>query len=207
VIVVLTVALMEPLSVAIHVCRQAGVAAHKNVLVFGAGPVGLLIAGVSKAWGAKQIITVDIQKYRLEFAKNFASTGTFLTDKPGDGESNIDYARNVGNKIKKQFSLGEGADCVVDATGAEVCILSGLFTCRKGATFVQAGIILKRNVLTRGMGKDVLDAFPVTLICTREINVKGSFRYSHGCYKGKGSPRIQLIVRCGRPCGTETGRS
>jgi D-xylulose reductase len=35
-----------------------------------------------------------------------------------------------------------------------------------------------------GMGKDVLGAFPITLVCTREINVKGSFRYVHGCYRG-----------------------
>jgi D-xylulose reductase len=135
----LTLALMEPLSVAIHVCRQAGVAAHKNVVVFGAGPVGLLTAAVSKAWGAKQIITVDIQQSRLEFAEKFAATGTLLPDKPEEGQSNIEYAKRVGNKIKQQFSLGDGADCVVDATGAEVCTLSGLFACGKGATFVQAG--------------------------------------------------------------------
>lgn len=130
---------MEPLSVAIHVCRQADVAAHKTVVVFGAGPVGLLTAAVSKAWGAKQVITVDIQKSRLEFANEFASTGIFLPDKPKDGEDNINYAKKVGAKIKKQFNLEEGADCVIDATGAEVCTLSGLFTCGKGATFVQAG--------------------------------------------------------------------
>jgi hypothetical protein len=35
-----------------------------------------------------------------------------------------------------------------------------------------------------GMGKDVLSAFPIALICSREIAVKGSFRYIHGCYKG-----------------------
>lgn len=35
-----------------------------------------------------------------------------------------------------------------------------------------------------GMGKDVLTAFPIALVCAREINVKGSFRYIHGCYKG-----------------------
>jgi D-xylulose reductase len=130
---------MEPLSVAIHVARQAGIAAHKNVVVFGAGPVGLLIAAVSKAWGVKQIITVDIQKSRLEFAKGFASTGTFLPEKPKDGESNIEYAKRIGEKIKKEFALGEGAHCVAEATGAEVCTLTGLYVCGKGATFVQAG--------------------------------------------------------------------
>jgi len=135
----LTAALMEPLSVAIHVARQADIAAHKNVVVFGAGPVGLLIAAVSKAWCAKQIITVDIQKSRLEFAKNYTSTGTFLPEKPKDGESNIEYAMRIGKQIKEEFKLGEGADCVIDATGAEVCTLTGLFVCGKGATFVQAG--------------------------------------------------------------------
>jgi D-xylulose reductase len=137
----LMLALMEPLSVAIHVCRQADVSPHKTVVIFGAGPVGLLCAAVSKAWGAKQVITVDIQKNRLEFAESFASTGTFLPEKMGKDETNIEFAQKIGNKIKNQFNLGEGADCVIDATGAEVCILSGLYACGKGATFVQAGEI------------------------------------------------------------------
>jgi len=135
-------------------------------------PWDFLCAAVSKAWGAKQVITVDIQKSRLEFAEKFASTGTYLPEKPGKDEPVIEYAQKVGGKIKKQFNLADGAHCVVDATGAEVCTLTGLFVCGKGATFVQAG-----------MGKDVLSAFPVALICAREISVKGSFRYNHGCYK------------------------
>lgn len=40
------------------------------------------------------------------------------------------------------------------------------------------------------MGKDVLSAFPIALICIREINVKGSFRYIHECYKGKTTSSI-----------------
>jgi D-xylulose reductase len=156
----LKIALMEPLSVAIYVCRQAGVAAHKKVIVFGAGPVGLLIAAVSKAWGAKQIITVDIQKSRLEFAEKFAATGTFLPDKPKEGESNIEYAKKVGDKIKQQFNLGEGADCVVDATGAEVCTLSGLFACGKGATFVQAGTNRPPSQLTSRNGQRCPERVP-----------------------------------------------
>ena len=142
---------MEPLSVAIHVARQADIAAHKNVVIFGAGPLGLLIAAVSKAWCAKQIITIDIQKFRLEFAKNYASTGTFFPEKRKGDESNIDYAKRIGKQIKEEFKLGEGAECVIDATGAEVCILTGLFVCAKGATFVQAGArsIATRKFLTR----------------------------------------------------------
>jgi D-xylulose reductase len=133
-------ALMEPLSVAVHICRQAGVEPHKTIVIFGAGPVGLLTAAVSKAWNVKQVVVVDIQQSRLDFAKSFAATGTFLPDKPEKGESNVDYGRRMSEEMKKRFNLGEGAECVIDATGAEACILSGLFVCGKGATFVQAGI-------------------------------------------------------------------
>lgn len=118
---------------------------------------------------------MDIQKSRLDFAKSFAATGTFLPEKPGKDESNVDYGQKTGNKIKKRFNLEEGAECVIDATGAEVCILSGLFACSKGATFVQAGRTPSSEVITKGMGKPVLTAFPISLICVREINVKGSF--------------------------------
>lgn len=144
---------MEPLAVAVHVCRQAGVSAHKTVVIFGAGPIGLLTAAVAKVWAAKQVISVDIRKPRLELAKGFASTGVFLPERPSESESNIDYAQKIGNKIKMQFSLGEGADCVIDATGAEVCTLSGLFTCGKGGVFVQAGIAYLNQALTIRAGQ------------------------------------------------------
>lgn len=48
--------LMEPLSVAVHAAvSRGGVRALENVLVFGAGPVGLLAAAVARAYGAKRV--------------------------------------------------------------------------------------------------------------------------------------------------------
>lgn len=48
--------LMEPLSVAVQAAvRQGNVKAMSNVVVFGAGPVGLLTAAVCKAMGAKRV--------------------------------------------------------------------------------------------------------------------------------------------------------
>jgi threonine dehydrogenase-like Zn-dependent dehydrogenase len=52
----------------------------------------------------------------------------------------------MGDAIKQQFNLGDGADCVIDATGAESCSLTGLHVCGKGATFVQAGISLNDDL-------------------------------------------------------------
>lgn len=48
--------LMEPLGVAVYATIfQGKVAPLQNVLVFGAGPIGLLSAAVARAYGAKKV--------------------------------------------------------------------------------------------------------------------------------------------------------
>ena len=73
-------ALVEPTSVAVHVVKQGGVKPGDNVVVFGAGPVGVLCAGVSRAFGAASVTVVDVQEARLEFAKGWVAGGcsTFI---------------------------------------------------------------------------------------------------------------------------------
>jgi D-xylulose reductase len=71
-------AMMEPLSVGIHAVSTLGqFKSNQVVIVFGAGPVGLLCMAVAKGLGARQVIAVDINKERLEFAKGYAATDIF----------------------------------------------------------------------------------------------------------------------------------
>ncbi len=50
---------MEPLAVAVHsVYNLGGFKSGQNLMVFGAGPVGLLAMAVGKALGAKKIVAV-----------------------------------------------------------------------------------------------------------------------------------------------------
>jgi len=51
-------ALLEPLSVGVHACRRAGVTVGQNVLICGAGPIGLVSLLTAKAMGAANIIIV-----------------------------------------------------------------------------------------------------------------------------------------------------
>lgn len=163
-------ALVEPLSVAVHVVRQASVTPGTSVVVFGAGPVGLFCCAVAKAFGAAKVVAVDIQAARLEFARQFAATASFLP--AGDVGPAENAARLVAeNALRGGGSGGAGADVVIDASGAEASINTGIHALRPGGTFVQAG-----------MGRDEV-RFPITAACTKELNVKGSFRYSSGDYK------------------------
>jgi D-xylulose reductase len=71
--------MMEPLSVAVHaVANVGGLRTGQNVLIMGAGPVGLLAMGVAKGLGAGRIIGVDINQDRLNFAKSYAATDTYV---------------------------------------------------------------------------------------------------------------------------------
>lgn len=156
-------AVMEPLGVAVHIVRQANVSPGQSVVVFGAGPVGLLCCTVAKAFGASKVIAVDIQRPRLEFARKYAATATFEPAKAPAVEN--------ASQIIKENDLGSGADVVIDASGAEPSIHTGIHLARTGGTYVQGG-----------MGRSEI-TFPIMAACTKELNIKGSFRYGSGDYK------------------------
>lgn len=72
-------AMMEPLSVAVHsIANVGGLRTGQTVLIFGAGPVGLLGMAVAKGLGAGRIIAVDINEERLNFAKGYAATDVYI---------------------------------------------------------------------------------------------------------------------------------
>ena len=150
-------ALMEPLSVAVHITKQADVRPGQSIVVFGAGPVGLLCCAVAKAFGANKIVNVDMNEERLAFSAKYAETKTVVARK----ESPQDAAA----RIITEADLGPGADCVIDATGAEPCINTAMHVARTGGSYVQGG-----------MGKSEIN-FPIMAVCAKELNVKGSFRY------------------------------
>lgn len=155
-------ALMEPLSVAIHITKQGNIRPGMSVIVFGAGPVGLLCCAVAKAYGVSKIVSVDIQQNRLDFAKKYLALETFVSEK-------VQATENAARLIKEK-NLGDGADVVIDASGVEPSMQAGIHALRMGGTYVQGG-----------MGKP--DAvFPIGAACAKELTVKGSFRYNSGDY-------------------------
>ena len=164
-------ALVEPVAVAVQICKVADLRAGQTVLVFGCGPIGVLAQAVAKASGADKVIGVDISESRARFAREFGADGVFLnTERPGQGVDPVDFASAVAERIKAEHGLGEGADVVLECTGAEPCIQTGVFAARKGGTYVQAG-----------MGRENV-VFPITTACVRALTIKGSIRYSFGCY-------------------------
>lgn len=156
-------ALVEPLSIAIHCCSLVSSLQGTSVAVFGAGPIGLLCGAVAQAFGASKVVNIDVEESRLAFARNF---GAHLTYKMhiGSPEHNADL-------LTRKARLPTGFDVVIDATGAQPCIVCGVAALKRGGTFIQAGL-----------GAPKIE-FPIGQICDKEATLKGSFRYGPGDYK------------------------
>lgn len=53
-------AMIEPLTVAVYACKRAQVTVGKDVLITGAGPIGLFNVMVAKSLGCHRIIITGI---------------------------------------------------------------------------------------------------------------------------------------------------
>ena len=115
-----------------QICKVGQVRAGQKVVVFGCGPIGLLVQSVAKAYAAKTVIGIDLSQSRLDLASNVlkCADGVFLpppVPKKQDGsaptaDEGSEYSAKIALMIKDQFNLGEGPEVVIDATGAQPCI-------------------------------------------------------------------------------------
>jgi (R,R)-butanediol dehydrogenase/meso-butanediol dehydrogenase/diacetyl reductase len=62
-------ALVEPLAVGLHSIKMAGDIAEKNILIIGAGPIGLSCAIWCRFFGARSIVISEMSSARIEMAK------------------------------------------------------------------------------------------------------------------------------------------
>lgn len=107
------VAMIEPLTIALHSIHRPKVAAGEHVLLIGAGPIGLLAAQVANVYGATPIV-MDLVDERLELAKTLGVKHTINITK-----------ENTIEKIK-EITNGRMVEVVIEASGAKAAIQSAL---------------------------------------------------------------------------------
>ncbi len=98
-------ALVETLAIGCHAVNRCGPQKGENVLIIGAGPIGLATLEFVKLTGARSII-LDMNEQRLAFCKD--RMGADVTIKLGDNV--VQDLRDVTN--------GDLPDVVIDATGS-----------------------------------------------------------------------------------------
>ncbi len=119
-------AFIEPLACIAYGMSRLRVPPADNVLLFGAGPIGLLLLQALRHAGAAEIVVVEKQPARLELAKQLGATTT-LTAGP-----------DLTAQLKELQPHGYGI--VADATGAPPVIEAGFQYLRPRGQYLMFGV-------------------------------------------------------------------
>lgn len=142
-------ALIEPFSISCHALSRAEVNEGDNLLIMGAGPIGLFALIKAKAMGARVLIA-DMLSSRLELAKEFGA------------DCVVNVKETDLHKVCEEFTKGNGFDVCVEACGAPETFLSCIDEAAHGA-----------NIILIGNGKRET-TFVHSIILKKELNIFGS---------------------------------
>src|SRR3989338_5588038 len=79
-------AILDPYGNSVHTALEFDLVGE-DVLITGAGPVGLMAIQIAKKVGARHIVITDINPYRLALAEKMGATRTLLSDSDSDSDS------------------------------------------------------------------------------------------------------------------------
>ncbi len=142
-------ALIEPFSISQHAVSRCAIKENDNVLVIGAGPIGLFALLAVKA-KCKNVVVADILDNRLELAKEYGAAAVVNTKNQSLEE------------FTKDFTNGKGFDVCIEACGAPETFLGCIDSC------AFAG-----NIVLIGNGKRET-SFVHSIILKKELNIFGS---------------------------------
>lgn len=152
-----TASLGEPLTSVFACLENIRVGFGDVLVIIGAGPIGCMMAQLSKLRGVKQVIMLDINSARLEASKAFGVDIAI-----NSGEENAEEA------IRK-LTAGVGADKVISATPSNATQSLSVHLVRKGGIAVFFG----------GVPKNSMTEIDGNLVHYNNIWIKGHFGASY----------------------------
>jgi len=144
----------EPAACVVHGLDVLALTPGADVLLFGAGPTGLLLAQMLRASGAGSVTVAAPTQAKLEFAAAHGADRTVQVERGTDATADL-----------LALTGGVGFDVVIDATGAIPVLQHAIELTRTGGTIFVYGMTGE---------KAELPILPYEVF-RRELTIKGSF--------------------------------
>ena len=152
-------ALIEPIAVGMHAVRERDVSIGQNILIIGAGTIGLGVYLSAKICNPSKIIVADVVDYNLEMARELGCEYTINSMKE-DLEAEV-----------KKLTNGEGVDITFLAFG-NAPVVESASKCTK-----EGGVISEIAVIPNGTG------CPYNMIQVKQQSLIGSNMYVRKDYE------------------------
>ena len=128
-------ACFDPLGNATHTALSFPVLGE-DVLVTGAGPIGIMAAAIARHAGARYVVITDVNPYRLELARKIGVTRA------------VDVSRESLADIQRELDMKEGFDVGLEMSG-NAAALNGMI-----AAMCHGGKLALLGILPKGTAVD-----------------------------------------------------
>lgn len=123
-------AMAQPCAIALHAARRSGAQPGDTVALIGVGGIGSFLLSALRALGVEAIIALDVSRERLATATRLGAWQTLLADTDAGAAS----------ELVRGLTDGQGADVVIEASGAPAATLLALSCVRRGGRVLQVGL-------------------------------------------------------------------
>ncbi|MEA5064849.1 MAG: L-threonine 3-dehydrogenase [Eubacteriales bacterium] len=120
------VAFFDAYGNATHTALQFDVVGE-DLLVTGAGPIGIMAGAICKKNGARQVIITDINEYRLDLARSMGLFG-------------VNVARDDLAAVMRENHMVEGFDVALEMSGSDAALTQILSHMRNGGKIAMLGL-------------------------------------------------------------------
>ena len=117
----------DPFGNAVHTALAFPVAGE-DVLITGAGPIGIMAAAVVRHCGARHIVITDVNPARLELARRFPVTAA------------VDSTKETLPEVQKRLGMTEGFDVGLEMSGNGRALRDMIANMRHGGCIAMLGI-------------------------------------------------------------------
>ena len=129
------VAIFDPFGNAVHTALSFDLVGE-DVLITGAGPIGLMCAAICRHVGARHIVITDINPHRLAMAKDFGVTRAVDVSAASDGPGIAEILRGTMSEI----AMTEGFDIGLEVSGVHTAINSMVDVMNMGGRMALLGL-------------------------------------------------------------------
>lgn len=120
-------AIFDPFGNAVHTALSFDLVGE-DVLITGAGPIGIMAAAVAKHVGARNVVITDINEYRLDLARKMGATRA------------VDVSKESLTDVMAELGMTEGFDVGMEMSGVPVAFTSMLESMNNGGKIAMLGI-------------------------------------------------------------------
>jgi len=120
-------AIFDPFGNAVHTALSFDLVGE-DVLITGAGPIGIMAAAVAKHVGARHVVITDVNEYRLELARKMGVTRA------------VNVSKEKLSDVMAELAMTEGFDVGLEMSGVPMAFTDMLENTNHGGKIAMLGI-------------------------------------------------------------------